>query len=263
MLLNKFKENCESKTELNYFYAFKRFFDSVDDFTGEEPELYLKNLKDRKQVSNLKKSFEFLLENKLIRDDEVNNNVLEQIKKEQERKPKHKKRPEPQFKLRNAECSINHLKNKRLKLGYRLQIISGLRVAELADLEPEDISIKDNKQICIRVKSGKGGNERHIVCFEDEWVLDNILEIEPRKNNKLFYSESYLKNSANRLGFHTHDLRKVFSNIFYYNCADDKYTTVRNLQRQLGHKIDSKTYLKYINRDINLYHTKWSKMKPF
>jgi integrase len=38
------------------------------------------------------------------------------------------------------------------------------------------------------------------------------------------------------LGFHTHDLRKAFANIFYYNCADDKDTTVRTLQRQLGHK---------------------------
>lgn len=263
MLLNKFKEICESKTDLNYFYAFKKFFDSVDDFSGEEPEVYLRNLKDKKQVSNLKMSFELLFENDLIRDDEINNNILEKIEAEHEKKTRHQKQPEPQFKLRNAECSINRLKNKRLKLGYRLQIISGLRVAELADLEQEDITIKNDKQICIQVRNGKGGYERHVECFLDKWVLDNILEIEPRKNNKLFYGEGYLKNTAKSLGFHTHDLRKTFANIFYYNCADDRETTVKELQRQLGHKVGSKTYLKYINRDVNLYHTKWSKMKPF
>ena len=57
-------------------------------------------------------------------------------------RPKFRKSNEPPLQLKKLENTINKLKSKRLKLGYRLQEISGLRVSEIADLEERDIKIR-------------------------------------------------------------------------------------------------------------------------
>ncbi|MEN8908277.1 MAG: hypothetical protein ABF289_20160, partial [Clostridiales bacterium] len=59
------------------------------------------------------------------------------------------------------------------------------------------------------------------------------------------------------LGFETHDLRRIFSQIVYYHYEADKDKTITTLKKLLGHNLDGKTYLKYLNRDINFNGTKY------
>jgi integrase len=111
----------------------------------------------------------------------------------------------------------------------------------------------------VEVINGKGGKDRIVECLEDEYVKNELLDLKPKKNNKLFCSSKYIIDSANKYNFHTHDLRKAFAQIVYYNDYSDTETAIKNLQDQLGHSHNTKTYLKYINRDINMYYTKWDK----
>lgn len=46
---------------------------------------------------------------------------------------------------------INALRNQKLKIGYWLALSTGLRVFEVAKLTREDIQIKDNEKIIVRV----------------------------------------------------------------------------------------------------------------
>ena len=83
---------------------------------------------------------------------------------------------------------ISRLKNslRLINLGYRLQEISGLRVSEIADLEERDIKINANNELIIHVRHGKGNKERYVKCFRDNWVLEKILKLQPKRNNKRF-----------------------------------------------------------------------------
>lgn len=221
----------KNETEKRYIREVKRYSNSD------------KNIKDKKQLSKLKNGLKLLnLENE-IDIDETNIN-------------KYKKEKEEQFRLRNILNAINRLKNKRLKLAFRLQIISGLRVSELSRLTVNDISFDEaNNRLIIAVIDGKGGKDRTVNCLSDKWVLETLIDLGERKNNKLFYSAKYLIDKANKLFFHTHDLRKTFSQIFYFN--NYSKLAVEELQEQLGHNKGSKTYLTYINRDINFTGTKY------
>lgn len=212
-------------------------------------------IKDKKQLSRLKCG---LKEIGAAKED------LQKLDKAFTFMKKYKKAPEPQFKLKNIVNAIDRLKNKRLKIAYRLQIISGLRIGEIAKLTKKDISIDlDTSQIIIEVIKGKGNKDRRVKCFIDDWVLEELIKLTERKNGNLFYSKSYLMNKASKLNFHTHDLRKTNAFIFYYNNCENRRVTVEMLQNHLGHNLNSKTFLKYINRNINLYGTKWDKKRPF
>lgn len=227
------------KTEDRYLYELKKFIDS-----GKCLEEYIKeNIKDKKQLSKLKNGLK-------LTDLDFNKRYdsKELIKREFENKKKYKRENKEIFKLKNAQNAINRIKNKRLKLAYRLMIISGLRISEIAKLTENDISVDSNNNIIINVKHGKGDKNRTVTCLHDDWVLNGLLELDSRKD-KLFYSDNYLKRKAWEYKFQTHDLRRTFAEIIYY--ADGK----EQLQEKLGHNKNSRTYLKYLNR-VNLYGTR-------
>lgn len=240
----------KNKTDERYFYELKRFIKSgksIDDFINE-------NVKDKKQLSKL------LCGLKLI-DFDNKYNILKHVESYFTTKSKYYKLPEEQFKLRNIENAINRLKNKRLKIAYRLAIISGLRLSEISKLTINDIEVDTNdNRLTINVASGKGNKNRKVKCLPDKYILDALIDLEPRKNGKLFYCKKYLMDKGRALGFHMHDLRKTFANIKYYNNISDN--VVVELQEDLGHCLNTKTYLKYLNRDINLNNTRWDNMKP-
>jgi integrase len=240
---------AKNKTEERYLYQFKNFLDS-----DLEIEDYLKK-SDKKEISRLKNSLRLI---NLDESEKKEINIL--CDKYTKIRPKFRKEPEPTLNLKTLENTVNKLKSKRLKLGYRLQEISGLRVSEIADLEERDIKINANNELLIHVRHGKGNKERYVKCFRDDWVLKEILKLKPKKNNKLFCAAKYIIENANKCNFHTHDLRKVFANIFYYNCTENKRTTIRLLKEQLGHEKRNRTYLKYINRNINFYKSKFNKL---
>jgi integrase len=243
----------KNNTEKRYLYELKKFINS-----GKDLNKYIKeDIEDRKQLSKFNCGLKMI-------DFEDKQEVLRDIEKmfRKKNKKKYIKKPEKQLKLRNKENSINRLKNKRLKIAFRLQEISGLRVEELSNLSTDNIFIdQTDNRIIIKVKEGKGGKDRVVKCLPDEWVLDNLMELEHRKNGKLFYSKSYLMQQARqRCNIHTHDLRKAFAVIKYHNNVSGQ--ALEELKEELGHIQDSNTYKKYLNRDINTVNTRWDKMSP-
>lgn len=107
---------------------------------------------------------------------------------------------------------INRLGNERLKLAYRLEHKSGLRISEIAALDKKrDILFGDDKSITVIVRNGKGGKSRTVNVMEDEYLYDRLKAHIERlgEGEAPFYSESYLKKKAGEYGIQTHDLRRV------------------------------------------------------
>lgn len=107
---------------------------------------------------------------------------------------------------------INGLKNEKLKLAFRLQKQSGLRVAEIAKLHKHDLIFSEANKMEIIVREGKGG-KRRIVHLVDAYLFENLQKFIEQKSEeeKLFYSASYLKKKAWEYGMQTHDLRRINS----------------------------------------------------
>jgi integrase len=249
----------KNETEKRYFFELKKAKKILKSenkkFNEENLKKYCEeNIKHRKEISNLKNAIEILIDRNVIEDE----NYLTILEEQQKIKPKHKRKVEEPLKLRNTLNSINRLKSKKLKTAYRLQIISGLRIAELSNLEKKDIRIDEENNIYIYVKNGKGNKNRIIRCLKDDYVLKNLKNLKENKKGKLLLSRKYMMEKARKINFHTHDLRKTNIKIIYLNTTEN---SVEKMQQQLGHVEGTKTYLKYKDRDIIFYGTKYAKHK--
>lgn len=113
--------------------------------------------------------------------------------------------------LKPTQRKINQIRNERLRYAYRLALISGLRVSELADLEANDFILECGK-IFVRVKKGKGGHGGLVECQADAYLYERLPEFLSRyPEEKVFYSEIYMQEKANALGIECHDLRRIFA----------------------------------------------------
>lgn len=239
-----------NKSEIRYFYDLKKMLNTVENLDIESLKIYLENnIKNRKEVSNLKNAIKLLQSRGVIEDE----GYLSEIYKIHKLKPKHHRISEEQFKLLNTQNAINRMKNKRLKIAYRLQLISGLRISEISSLTSDDIEIDENNRLYIHVRHGKGDKYRLVECLPDVWVSEELKQLEERKE-KLFYTKKYMMDIATKLNFHTHDLRKCYASIVFYNTI---YNSVEKVQQSLGHSLGTRTYLKYITRDISFYQTRY------
>lgn len=113
--------------------------------------------------------------------------------------------------LNPVRRTINQIQNVKLKYAYRLALVSGLRVSELADLEAPDLSFEDGS-IVVRVKKDKGGKGGLIRCRADSWLYGKLQSYtQENSEGKLFYGEAYMRKEADRLGFECHDLRRIYA----------------------------------------------------
>lgn len=238
------------KTKKRYKYEFETALNS-----GKTLEEFIKSRKNKHEISKIKNGIKHSPMSQNQKDEYTK--LCEETNKI---KPKYHKRPEEQFKLRKTLNNINLLKSKRLKLSFRFQLISGLRVEELSNLTLKDITMKNNK-IYVFVEKGKGNKSRKVECLDDQYVVDNLLKLKPKKDGKIFCSTDYIMRKAKEINFHSHDLRKTFGVINYYSDESDEQTAVKNLQDKLGHAYNTSTYKKYKGRDINLNNTKWDIFK--
>jgi integrase len=90
--------------------------------------------------------------------------------------------------LNTVNRKINGLKNERVKLAFRLQEVSGLRISEISNLTRNDIEVAEDK-IYVTVRNGKGGKSRRVDIIKDKYLLKNLPELEEKKGI-LFYKES-------------------------------------------------------------------------
>lgn len=107
---------------------------------------------------------------------------------------------------------INKVRDLELRLAYRLGIVSGLRVSELAALKPKDIHLS-GEQIQIYVENGKGGKSGEVTCLQDLYVKEKLEQLVNGKmpDTTLFPTAGHMMNEASRLGFECHDLRRIFA----------------------------------------------------
>ncbi len=128
------------------------------------------------------------------------------------KKRNRRKKPPKTIYLKPTQRKINQLSDEKLRYAYRLAMVSGLRVSELADLEASDIEI-NNEKIFVNVKHGKGGHGGKIECSPDSYLQKKLPEflVKHKTDEKLFYSEVYLRQRATELGIECHDLRRIFA----------------------------------------------------
>jgi len=162
-------------------------------------------------------------------------------------------------KISTVNKKINAIKNKRIKLAFRLQQLAGLRIGEVSKLTKNDIEFKDGK-VFVTVRDSKGGKSRKVsTILKDAWLSRELQNLEERKGI-MFYSESTLRVKAWNLGFKTHKLRKVAAktiNLRYSAKSEEERKEL--LRKYLGHE-NTKTLNIYIDendREIDLSGTKF------
>lgn len=216
-ILNRFKEYLEvdhnKNTAKRYYSAVNTLFqglqfDSLDQIQQEDIESRIRGLKTKNEVSAAKNGLKNLYQMDAtlpLPDQEYFQGVSK--KKRNIRKNKGEK-----VYLDTVKRKVNQIQNDKLRLSYRLAMISGARVSELADLEKQNIVFQDG-EITVNIIDGKGGKDRIIKCSPDPYVYEKLQEYlkdyDPEDN--LFYSESYMREKAWQLDLEMHDFRRIFA----------------------------------------------------
>lgn len=210
-------------------------------------DLVLKKLSDIKyknEFSQYKNAFLYFAE---FYDIALDGNFVKQVKElEHNTHKKYRKSHKADFKKING--TINHLKNKKLKLCYQTLLQSGLRVSEMAQITKESVEVENNA--ILFQFNGKGGdNETVTLSKKDNPKLyaDLLQHIKNTKDDtKLFYSANYLQGKAKEYGFQCHDLRRACSKIEY-----KKTKSKKEVQKKLRHK-DARTTQLYLKSKIKV-----------
>ncbi len=126
------------------------------------------------------------------------------------KKKNHRKKTEPIY-VSQVKRKINQISNKKLKLAYRLALISGLRDCELAALEKDDITFNDDGTIMLNVRHGKGGKQGYVNCMKDNYVYKELQAFVKDVDGRLFYTADYMRECAGNLGIQCHDLRRIYA----------------------------------------------------
>ncbi|MCL2034679.1 MAG: tyrosine-type recombinase/integrase [Oscillospiraceae bacterium] len=167
-------------------------------------------------------------------------------------KRNYKKRTFEPLQFDTVKRKINAIRDKKLKLSYRLMLASGARVAEVAALRPCDITISnDNMQV--QIIDGKGGKDRTVKTLEDDYLRRELPELlETTDEDKpVFYSTKHMKNKAAELGIECHDLRRVFAQTYKQECkkTEGAFAANSRVMEALGHT-KFRTTRRYLNRKI-------------
>lgn len=243
-------ENTKSlNTAKKYYGAVKKLFDdlqfnSLADIRKDEIEQRLCLVRGKNNFSATKCGLKLLKEynsDLQLPDDTFFSN-------ESNHKRNHRKKSSI-INIGQIKRKINQISDMKLKLAYRLDLVSGLRVSELEALEPCDLSFVENKVI-INVRHGKGNRQRFVESMPDKYLLEKLNEYVKGKDEhvKLFYTEEKMRKSANHLGMECHDLRRIYAHLhkkLLKKQGQTNYRANRIIQKNLGHA-RYKTTQKYL-----------------
>lgn len=207
------KEQLPANTAKTYYAAVVKLFKEkqFNDLKQIDKEWLKKEtgerFKTRNEYSAIKNGLKWLAKY----DPQLQLPSEEEFKAVSLKKRNRSKKPKKVIYLKPTQRKINQITNERLKYAYRLALVSGLRVSELADLEANDITFEKDK-IFVRVKKGKGGHGGTIECQQDIYLSERLPDfLKQYSDGKIFYSESYMRECANHLGIECHDLRRIFA----------------------------------------------------
>ena len=211
MIIKEYRQRTidEYKNSFNRMYSC--LLKNYDEINKESIYKYLKSIKNKTELSRVINAIR-ILENTESKFNCFSNSELKEIiSNKSDNKPKSYK----SYTLDNARRKINTIRDKKYKLAYRLMIVSGARVFEVAALKKEDIIFNDNKTITLKIKDGKGGKSATINCLKDDYLfkelkcfLDDKLDEE-----NIFYSKIAMQKKAQKLNFKCHDLRRAYSKL--------------------------------------------------
>jgi integrase len=264
--LKEFRQDLENEienknTRKNYYYeirkAFlKQEFSDVNDFDYEKLKKYFEQIKGKRSASTLKcalklfskKYPEFKFdENREFFEKHVSNKKNNRLTKWEE------------LNWDKTSRRINSIKDKKLKLSYRLIFGAGLRVEELERVKKKDINLEESKILV----HGKYDKERIAEILEDDYLrteLERFVKFK-KDDDTLFYNKEYLMKYANENGFMCHDLRRAYSQVLKDKKLFDEDMTeeeaIKEVQKNLGHVAKSTTYKKYLGRKIDFSKTKY------
>lgn len=250
-------------TRDKYYFAVDRLFkklqfDKLDELNKEQIEKELAKIKGKDKFSAAKNGLKHLrnYDNSFQLPEE--NFFKEQSQKRRNHSIKGKKTIVYDETLRK----INAIRNKKLKLGYRLMLASGLRVFETSQLEKDDIEIKNDK-IYITVKHGKSGSNGIVECLKDSYLLKELPAYlkDFADGEKIFYSAKTIKNKANELNIECHNLRRIAAITYKKEQKEEGKTSIEaddNTREFLRHERFATTKRYLYNRNL-IYKDKETK----
>ncbi|MBN1467996.1 MAG: tyrosine-type recombinase/integrase [Fusobacteriaceae bacterium] len=242
-------DNKSADTIKSYKNIIKKFM------TSEETDIfkYAENMRYRDEVSHFKSALKEVYN--------LDRTSFSKLKDIHDKKIKRPRKIREQTQLLSIWRTVNAIRNKKLKLAFRLSFVSGLRIKELAEIKKTDLIFDDKeKKIIVNVRKGKGNKPRYLwTIMPDEYLYNGLNELvkDLNENDQVFYSRSYLGSMATKYNFKNHDLRANTLRVIYYSDSQEKEKTIEVCQDFLGHSRKSKTYLYYLNKDINPTGTKF------
>jgi integrase len=235
----------------NYLKEIKNLSDQTIETYASRLKYYQKNNKDldgksKNYINQTKQAVKYAL---MMNDIYYNSETINLTKLHNSMK--HKKPENTKLKLSTINKKINALKDKRKKLAYRLQEVSGLRLSEIANLKKNDIEFTIDEKIFVLVQKGKCGKARRVATIKDKYLYKELQLLEERKG-RLFYKAITLRKKAWELHFKTHKLRKVtakYLNIKYE--AKNEADRREFIQKILGHEVSKKNrcYKRYTDEN--------------
>ena len=101
-------------------------------------------------------------------------------------------------------------------------------------------------KIIVSVRNGKGGKNGQVECLDDKYIYEQLKAYcnGQEGNKKLFYSESYMRERAGRLGLEMHDFRRAFATLRKIYCMSEGYSSYEanaKVQEGLRHERFSTT----------------------
>lgn len=259
-ILEAFRENLletlNPNTAMTYYRAVEKLLKPVqfNSLSQLKKEWLLRETEARFRT----KSEYSAVKNGLIRLQQFDSSLMlpseEEFRNISRRKRNFSKKPKKVIYLKPTQRKINQIQDEKLKYAYRLAMISGLRVSELADLEAFDITFAGEK-IFVNVRHGKGGHGGLIECREDTYLRERLPAfLEKNSEGKIFYSANQMKKCANHLGMECHDLRRIFAIKLRDELKKEMPVEEANsiVQEQMRHARFSTTKRYLFNRKLKL-----------
>lgn len=211
MMIKEYRQRSidEYKNSFNKMYSC--LLREHDEINKESISKYLKSIKNKTELSRAVNVIRILENTESTFNCFSDSELKEIISNKSDNKPKSY---EP-YTLDTARRKINTIRDKKYKLAYRLMIVSGARVFEVADLKKEDIIFNDDKTLTLKIKDGKGGKYADINCLKDDYLFKELKCFLADKlyEENIFYSKIAMQKKAQKLNFKCHDLRRAYSKL--------------------------------------------------